>query len=407
MLPFVTSHFSPADVGTFGVYRASYQLLAQLITLGAPAIVMWSHLKQPSPAAGLTGAAGKTSTILALVLVALTVPLSPWLEQIGLPGYAAAAAIATGWLLGWLLLLESILQMEGHPGKVLVLRSVEAGFFVILVLTLALGLPREEPWSSWTPLVGAQLLATGVAGLAALVMLLQRRLIAPRQAGMMTRLLGFGRRFLPHILGLWVANYIDRYLVASIVGVDAAGIYVVAYSVSMAFSSIHDGVSRTFAPALSESVLEGNEQALAKSGLFVYRYSWWGFVITLAAVFPAVLVLDFVVGAEFSSAGDLLIWLIPAQGAFGISRILTGYLISSDRAGVRSAITATTAVVNVVLSVVLIASMGVQGAALSTFITFALGAWLTQRAAIRTGLLPPLGTIGGWSALFWRGTGNA
>jgi O-antigen/teichoic acid export membrane protein len=151
----------------------------------------------------------------------------------------------------------------------------------------------------------------------------------------------------------------------------------------------------------------GNEQALAKSGLFVYRYSLWGFVITLAAVLPAVLVLDLVVGAEFSSAGDLLIWLIPAQGAFGVSRILTGYLISSDRAGVRSAITAATAVVNVVLSVVLIASMGVQGAALSTFITFALGAWLTQLAAIRTGLLPPLGKVGGWSALFWRGTGRA
>lgn len=391
ILPYVTATLSPGDIGVFGAYRAGYQLLLPMMTLGAGALVMWSHLEEPSPTRSNASASIAVSTTFALALIPWAFLARPFLDSVGLPSWTPFAVIATAWMFGFGTIAESVYQMEERPVGFLGQRLVDPIVFLTFALLL---LNTQSP--NWSALVSAQSLGVGALAVVAAIALMRRRLLslAHIRDGLV-RVLGFGARFIPHAVGLWAANYADRYLISAMVGVDVSGLYVVAYSVAMSFSALHEGVSRVFAPNLARAVGSRSQERLREASLFVYRYAFWASFLSLLAILPAMFAFTWLVADTFEEGARFLPWLIMGQAAFGVTRVLTGFLLVSDRVARRSWITVLTGLVNFGLSALLIVFLGADGAAVATLLSFLVGLALTAVEVRRLNLLPSLSAVGG------------
>ncbi len=71
--------------------------------------------------------------------------------------------------------------------------------------------------------------------------------------------LRFGVPLIPHIVGIFLLNTVDRAVITYELGVDKAGIYMAAIQISMAVSIILGAVNKTFVPWLFERLKRGND----------------------------------------------------------------------------------------------------------------------------------------------------
>ncbi|RUO30002.1 polysaccharide biosynthesis protein [Aliidiomarina sedimenti] len=175
--------------------------------------------------------------------------------------------------------------------------------------------------------------------------------------------LNFGVPLIPHIVGMFLLNTVDRVVITSELGLDQAGIYMVAIQLSMAAGIILDAVNKSFVPWLYERLKrnEINEKLMIVKATYAY-YCLLGFGAFLGFIVAGDVLL-LIVGRDYSDAANLIGWVILAKAFHGGYLMVTNYLFYSKNTGVLSTITIFCGLLNVALLFVLIGYAGLIGAA--------------------------------------------
>jgi O-antigen/teichoic acid export membrane protein len=381
-LPLFTRIFSPADFGVIGLFTAAVGLLTPSLSLGGYVLVIYDRRPLPDrsgvPEAVMVvaslGTAVAFGTVLACWLIGC-VDRVPWV--------LVALALATGWANTWVMLRLSVYQSEQQPKAFFGLSSIPP--LAAFALTLALA-----GWvDGWAPRVWALGSVAGVAALWSARSLQIRYGLSLRSGLTQLRAVArFGAPLVIHTASIWVVGFTDRFIIAEREGLAAAGVYTVAYSLGLGVSAAHDGVSRYFASRLPEWI--DTQSGRLRASRFAYRYSGIA-ILSIPFLVPVALVgLRVLASDAFSDGTELLVWLIPAQTFAGVVRVFSSYLYIEQRTRHRAVLSAVEAVVNLVLTWVLVGSLGVVGAAIATLITYLLSVVATFVLARRGGTLLPI-----------------
>jgi O-antigen/teichoic acid export membrane protein len=170
-------------------------------------------------------------------------------------------------------------------------------------------------------------------------------------------------------------NYrLDSYLVLFFVDATGVGLYAVAVSLSEGLWLLANSVATVLIPKLTAS---GSDYA-ARTTPVICRNTL--LVTALGALALAVLsfaLVPFLFGNEFEDAVEPLLWLLPGVVAASATKVLAAYVFSQGRPMINTTISAVTLAVTLGADFVLIPTLGVNGAAISSTFAYAVSLVLT------------------------------
>lgn len=166
----------------------------------------------------------------------------------------------------------------------------------------------------------------------------------------------------------WAFNLGDRYVLASVAGADATGLYSAAYGLgSMPFLALSGVLVTTFRPVLFEAASAGDR---AKERRIVFLWiavtAATGIAGVLLLVWLAPWVVRIALGSEFRVAAPLLPWIGAAYAVQNIQNVFETRIYARRRTGSFLVLSVASAAVAVSMYLVLIPRMGAMGAALGT-----------------------------------------
>ncbi|MDP3517069.1 MAG: oligosaccharide flippase family protein [Pseudohongiella sp.] len=243
-----------------------------------------------------------------------------------------------------------------HYGALQISRSLlDFSISIVLVVVLTLGV---------TGRIGGMTLTAVLTSILAIFLLYRDRLIKKTwRTEYIREAASFGIPLIPHILGSFLLLTFDRAIIGSVLGLDAAGYYVVAVQIAGIMTVMVDSVNRAYVPWLFERLKRNNlvEKIMVVKITYVYF-----FLLLLIAVIGFIVsgpFLILVAGSEYSPAADIVPWLVLGQSFNGFYLMVTNYVFYSKKTKYLALITILTGVLNVILVLTLIGSFGAVGAA--------------------------------------------
>lgn len=195
--------------------------------------------------------------------------------------------------------------------------------------------------------------------------------------------LSFGVPLIPHVAGGFLLMSADRIVIKSQLGLENAGIYTVAFQISMGLALIFDSINKAYVPWLFHRLNEGRVET--KKAIVRYTYLWFLVIFALGIIsfFLGPLVIAIVAGKKYQASAGVVGYLFVAQALGGMYLMVTNYIFYSKRTGALSFTTFATGALNVVLMFILVRFMGLTGAGVafitSMSIRFLLTWWVAQR----------------------------
>jgi O-antigen/teichoic acid export membrane protein len=166
-----------------------------------------------------------------------------------------------------------------------------------------------------------------------------------------------------------VVRRIDILFIAHYLGAEAVGFYAVSVSIAEILLALPDAIAVPFLP-----IRLGLDKTAAQSFsplIIKYVLLSMGIVCGLTALLgkPVVMILY---GTRFLPAFDPLRWLLPGILALSLYQFLKADIYSLDRPGFISLISLLTMACNLVLNYLMIPRYGIEGAAISSSLSYAL-----------------------------------
>ena len=166
-----------------------------------------------------------------------------------------------------------------------------------------------------------------------------------------------------------IYSYVDTVFISKFIGNVAVGIYSVAYKFTYAFQFLPLAFVAALYPGLS-SLVGKDEKALAR---MFDKGMWYMLILAMPITFGIWAIASDVVllaGEEYMAAGPVLgllvFVLIPIFLDFPIGSLLN----AANRQATKTAIMGVTMVINILLNVILIPTIGVIGAAIAALVSF-------------------------------------
>lgn len=182
-------------------------------------------------------------------------------------------------------------------------------------------------------------------------------------------LLLFAIPLIPHVLGGFLLNTIDRVIVGQQLGLAAAGLYAVAFQIAAASGFIFDAVNKATQPWLFESL--SKQDRMINLRIVRLTYLWFFLLFLGLGLFyiigPELLV--FIAGNKYQKAGELVVILVAAQVFKGMYLAVVNYCFYQKRTGYLSSISIFVGGINISLILVLIPLFGLIGVAYSYLVS--------------------------------------
>ena len=200
--------------------------------------------------------------------------------------------------------------------------------------------------------------------------------------------LNFSLPLIPHTLSIWVMNFVDRFFIERIDGINSVGVYSAAYNVGMGLMLIYDALQRTWQPYFYEYI-ESNDLVIKKKIVkltwLYYIFAIGLFIISTTLIF---IISPYIFGKDFLQALEFIPLIFLGYTFHGMYRVIAGYLYVLNKNGLLSTITFASAILNVILNYRLISAFGPIGAAQSTAITFLFTFLAVKIIVIRENTMP-------------------
>ncbi|MEP3961499.1 polysaccharide biosynthesis C-terminal domain-containing protein, partial [Marinobacter sp.] len=222
-----------------------------------------------------------------------------------------------------------------------------------------------------------------------LALLARRRLISVAWRSEDIRgALRFGVPLIPHVGGAFLLTMADRLVINRELGLESAGIYMVAVQLAMGLSIALEAVNKAYVPWLYERLKR--DDPVQKRNIVLGSYAYFGLLLGLAALSFVLgpLVLELLAGERYARAGDVIGWLVLGQAFRGMYLTVTAYIFYRRKTERLSLITIASGGVNLLLLLFMVKRFGLEGAAVSFAISALLLFLFTWWLAARTSPMP-------------------
>jgi len=189
-------------------------------------------------------------------------------------------------------------------------------------------------------------------------------------------------------IGGLILSSIDSFLVANILGVEQAGLYIVGAQIGMALLLIASAINKAFVPWLYEKLKTGTPKA--KLDIMKMTYIFWSLLLVSAAVLSQLLpiIAGFVLGKDFSNVKQLIPF-IAFGGAFqGMYYLVCNYFYYVEKTNRLAWIFFASTIFNIAIVYALTNSHGIVGASAGTMLSYLFCFLLTLSCSLKIVKLP-------------------
>jgi O-antigen/teichoic acid export membrane protein len=215
--------------------------------------------------------------------------------------------------------------------------------------------------------IDAQIYTSCVVGMVSIGLLYRDKLVSifSWKVANLIEALKFGVPLVPHHLGFFLLAAIDRLIVNKELGLEDAGIYMVAVQFSMGLMMCFDAINKAYVPWLFQKLKNDNEIEKKKIVKLTYLYfsSLLILIPILLLIMPKIVVL--IVGEGFSKAGEVVGILCVGQVFGGMYLMVTNYIFYAKKTGRLSLVTIISGIINVIFLIIFVKHYGLVGAGLS------------------------------------------
>lgn len=368
LLPVLTRYLAPADFGIVSMFQVLVAVVGPFVGLSIHGAIGRQYFEKDK--AELAEYIG--TGFLILMASTLTVTLAVWIFS-GVLG--RISSISDSWLMlvtpisFSLFVIQVTLviwQMQGEALRYSLFSVCQtlcnAGLAVWLIAVAGKG---------WHGVVVAQAVTTALFALAGLRSLLRSgwiTLVWRREYA--SSALSFGLPLIPHALGGWAIDMIDRMFVANFAGIAVTGIYSVGYQIGKIIGIMESAFNQAWIPYLYESLREDTRDVRIKLVRLTYAYCLGLVAVSLLLSFFAPWFMNIFIGREFSGAHQYVVWIALGYAANGMYKMMAGYVFFVQQTAVLAKVTFATAVISVFATYLLTKEYGAMGAAYATTLSF-------------------------------------
>ena len=189
--------------------------------------------------------------------------------------------------------------------------------------------------------------------------------------------LAFGVPLVPHVIGGLMLGIADRFIINQKLGLDSAGIYMVAVQIGMGMGLFADAFNKAFVPWLYEQLQIDNY--LAKQRIIKGTLIYISLALTAACVVALLSswLVFLIAGSGYVGAAKALAWIAFGQAFFGMYLMVTNYIFYKRKTRILALITLLAGGVGITLTWLLIPVFGIGGAGLSFAIAMCLRFFMT------------------------------
>ncbi len=377
LLPILTRYLTPAEYGQVAIFQTLLAGLGAFVGLnaqGAAGVKYYdAHLSRQELKYYIGNCLLVLSVTIALVLVcavAFRDVLAGWLaistEWIILSIFVSAAMFVVTMRMGqW-----QVRKQAKNYGTFQVAQSLLNMLFSLLLVVYFLQGAAGRIWV----LSGIPVVFSAIA----LLLLHKDSLLGfAWRPSFLREILAFGVPLVPHSAGLFLLASVDRFVINAEMGLAQVGIYMVAVQLISAMGLVFDAINNAYVPWLFERLKRDSlaEKKQIVRWTYGYCFALLGVVALAFVIGPPLLVL--IAGEKYREAGEVVGLLALGHAFNGMYLMVTNYIFYSKQTGLLSVATITSGLINVGLLLLLIASMGIKGAALAFAISMALKFLLT------------------------------
>ena len=360
LLPIYTHYLTPSDYGAAEVMLASVIAASIVVRLGViEAILRFYYLAGERPAAVVaTGFASLfwVATIGGALLLPFAGPISGALlghQDAGL----ARLAILGLWTLTLYEYALTLLRLDERA----------RAYFGITVVNVLITIP----FTVFLIVVEGErasgiLLGTYGTGAAVTIWMLwreRRRLSLVPDRPLLRRMFRFGLPTMPAELSLYSLNFIDRIILARMVGLGEVGLYALAVKFAQAMQVLARGLQLAW-PPLAYSIRDDDEARRVYSAIF----SWFAAVLAFAAIglwLESRWIVRLLAAPDFFAAHKAVGLLAVGIGLYALYLAMVVILGRTGRTEFSFPATIAAVAVNVALNLLLVPAHGIVGAGLA------------------------------------------
>ena len=365
LLPLYTRFLTPADYGAAEVMFAAVVALSIVIRLGLiEALLRFYYRSGEDPGKVVSTSfaalfwAGTASVV---VLMPFAGGISELLLGIDDP---SLARIALGGL--WVLTLSEFLltlfrlDEQARQFFVVTMLSVLLTIPVTVVLVVFLGMGAEGL------LLGSY--GTGLVVVLALIAWHHARLSLLIDRQLLRRLLRFGLPTMPAELSLYSLSFIDRILVARLLGLAEAGLYALAVKISQSVNVLVRGFQLAF-PPLAYSITDDDEASRAYSVIVTWFAVLMAFVVA-AVWLTAPWIVRIFAAPDFFPAVEAVGPVAAGTALYALYMVLLVVLGRTGRTEFNFPATVAGVATNIGLNLILLPELGILGAGVSLAVSY-------------------------------------
>lgn len=394
LLPILTRYLDPAEYGKVAMFQTLVAALAALVGLNVQGAASRKFFDEDAQGEGLRLFIGSCFQVLLLSSLAVLAVvavfhdlLSSWL---GIPaewlylsiGVSVASFIVNMRLGQW--------QVRRQAKAYGVLQVTQSLAIMLMSIGFVVVLSAGAEGRVW-----AQLLAVFCASLIACGLLYKDRLVhfLSWRPNYIKEALAFGVPLIPHVVGAFLLFSVDRFVINSEFGLEAAGLYMVAVQISLVLGVLFDSVNKAYVPWLFERLSRGDESGSHQ--LIKYSYFYFLLLLSLAllAFWLGPVVVRLFAGEQYAMAGTLIGWLALGQSFKGMYFTVTGYIFYQKKTSILSLITIVSGGINLAGLLVGISLCGLEGAAIAFAVAMACQFIFSWMFAAKVHPMPWLGVF--------------
>ncbi|MDQ2623433.1 MAG: oligosaccharide flippase family protein [Actinomycetota bacterium] len=365
LLPLYTRYLTPSDYGAAEIMFAAVVAASIVIRLGVIEALLRFYYRADEKPDEVVATSFATlfwaGTVSALLLLPFAGPLSELL--LGEPEPALArVAIAGLWVLTLSEYLLTIFRLDERA----------RAFFVVTMISVLVTIPVTVVLVAVFELGAVGLLVgsygTGAAVVTGLILYHRRRLSLVPDRPLLKRMMRFGLPTMPAELSLYSLSFIDRILIARMLGLTEAGLYALAVKVSQSINVLVRGFQLAF-PPLAYSIVDDDEARRAYSAVVTWFVALMALVVT-GIWLVAPWIIRIFAAPEYFDAHEAVGPVAAGTALYAVYMVLLVVLGRTGRTEFNFPATVAGVAVNIGLNVILLPVWGIVGAAVSLCVSY-------------------------------------
>lgn len=373
LLPGYTKALTPAEFGLLSIYENMVFFLMPILMFGISGVLSVDYFRKKRIFTILFSSAFVIPvSMFSLLSVGTLVAMIGGYQNVHLEYEYVFMVLGIGLLQVFTLLRLMLYQVKKQPLKYLFVQ----GWVILSSVLFTLYFVVYDDWG-WAGRIQALFIAYLFAGAFSFLSFLKegcldRSAVVARKV---RYVFGIGFPLVPHALGMLFIVYFDRFLLVHYWGVEEVGVYAFAHQLGMGVSLLQNSFNQAWYPRFFELM----KRSLYKDIKIVHRWFLFLLVCSVPLLYIFIhVVYEFLFDDAYSRALDFFFFIAIGFVFVGVYKMYVNVIFYYKRTRVLLWLAVLNVSVNLLLNLLLVPSLGAQGAALGLLCSMVALAWFTR-----------------------------